>query len=432
MHLTARSLVLVALSAPLAIAALWSGTTALRGLWAAPLMLLALGLTFERLWQARLVVAASALWPRRFYLGRATTVVLRLYHDAAVAVSLELAVCVPDGVLAEPGIRSLTLSPGQPTGLAVPLTPVALGEIRWPSLPARLRGILGLATWSRELVVEGAGSVLPDLRVHLQSELPGWRAGLRARREAGSGSDLKQLRVYRPGDPPSRVAWRSSARHGQLLVREFTDAQQLDLLLVVDAGLRSRARAGALDRLGVAINVAAGFAESAVARDDRVGLLIYADRPLAFAAPARGTAALLRVRALLGAARAATVESEPIAAALRARRLLRHRGLIVWLTEVDDAAAVDDLGGVLQVLTPPHLVVFAGARSDAASALALTPARDDRDAWLALAAAEGEERLVAALQRLRRRGAPVVAAPAERLEPAVLATYSRLRAQRRI
>jgi uncharacterized protein (DUF58 family) len=432
MHLTARSLVLVALAALLAIAALWSGAATLRGLWAAPLMLLALGLASESHWQAKLVFTASPLLPRQFFLGRHAVVVLRLRHDAAVAVRLELIPCVPDGMLTDSGTRRLILAPRQQTELAIPLTPVALGEFRWPALPARLVGFLGLARWSRELAVDGAGSVLPDLRVHLQSERLGWRAGLLARRDAGSGSDLRQLRAYRPGDPPSRVAWRSSARHGALLVREPADEQQLDLLLVVDAGLRSRARAGALDRLGVAINAAAGFAESAVARDDRVGLLIYADRPLAIAAPARGTAALLRVRALLGAARGATLESEPIAAALQARRLLRHRGLIVWLTEVTDAAAADDLGGVLQVLTPPHLVIFAGVSGDEISALARTPARNERDAWLALAAAESEERLAAGLQRLRRRGAPVVAAPAERLEPAVLATYSRLRARRRI
>jgi uncharacterized protein (DUF58 family) len=432
MHLTVRSLVLVVLAALLAIAAMWSGAPSLRGLWAAPLALLALGLAVESAQRSRRLVEISAQLRPRFYLGRNEVVVLRLRHAAAATLHLDLLPRLPECLAGDESARRLALPAGQVAELPLTVTPVALGEFRWPPLPARLLGVFGLAWWSCELAFAAAGRVQPDLRVHRQVERPGWRSGLRARRETGTGSDLQQLRDYRPGDPLSRIAWRSSARHGRLLAREFSDEQQLDLLLVVDAGLRTRARAGRLDRLGAAINAAAGFAESAIARDDRVGLLVYADRPQAVARPARGAAALLRVRALLGEARVAAVESDPVAAALQARRLLRHRALIVWLTEIDDAAAVGELDGVLRLLSPPHLVVFAGASGGEVGALARAPARGDRDVWVALAAGAHEERLAAGLRRLQRRGAPVVCEPAERLEPAVLATYARLRERHRV
>jgi len=38
---------------------------------------------------------------------------------------------------------------------------------------------------------------------------------------AGSGTEMFGVREYRPGDPLRRIHWRSSARHGQLIVREF-------------------------------------------------------------------------------------------------------------------------------------------------------------------------------------------------------------------
>jgi uncharacterized protein (DUF58 family) len=38
---------------------------------------------------------------------------------------------------------------------------------------------------------------------------------------AGSGSEVFGVREYRPGDPLRRIHWRSSARHAELIVREF-------------------------------------------------------------------------------------------------------------------------------------------------------------------------------------------------------------------
>ena len=38
---------------------------------------------------------------------------------------------------------------------------------------------------------------------------------------SGSGTEMFGVREYRPGDPLRRIHWRSSARHGQLIVREY-------------------------------------------------------------------------------------------------------------------------------------------------------------------------------------------------------------------
>ena len=38
---------------------------------------------------------------------------------------------------------------------------------------------------------------------------------------AGSGTEMFGVREYRPGDSLRRIHWRSSARHGELIVREY-------------------------------------------------------------------------------------------------------------------------------------------------------------------------------------------------------------------
>ncbi len=51
---------------------------------------------------------------------------------------------------------------------------------------------------------------------------------------AGSGNELFGIREYRPGDSLRRIHWRSSARHGQLVVREYEPPGVRTMHIVVD------------------------------------------------------------------------------------------------------------------------------------------------------------------------------------------------------
>jgi uncharacterized protein (DUF58 family) len=57
------------------------------------------------------------------------------------------------------------------------------------------------------------------------------------RRTSAQGVDIHGLRDYRFGDSQRLIHWRTSARRGQLLVREFEDDVSLELVLVVDPRL---------------------------------------------------------------------------------------------------------------------------------------------------------------------------------------------------
>jgi len=248
----------------------------------------------------------------------------------------------------------------------------------------------------------------------------------------GAGAELHQLRSYIQGDPLARIDWKATARARRLVTREFSEDQHLDILVAIDAGRFSRARAGRLDRFGLYANVAARFAELATPNDDRIGLMVFSDRSLAACAPARGLPAVTGIRRALEQVSVESAESDPIAAAVRIRGMLKHRSLIVLLTDLDDANAANPLARAVRLLSPPHLVVVAGVRSPEIAKFADGEAREWSDPWVALAAQEHEAR--AALQRslLRRLGAPVIAASEELLERAVLAEYETLRRARRV
>jgi uncharacterized protein (DUF58 family) len=297
---------------------------------------------------------------------------------------------------------------------------------------ARLLGPLGIAWWPLDLHPSGGVTIGPDTLRIVRASPRGNPAGTRARRTVGAGSELHQLRDYVHGDPVARIDWKATARTRNLVSREFSEDQHLDVLVMLDAGRFTRVRAGRLDRFGLYANIAARLAEVVTPNDDRIGLLVFADRPLAVCMPDRGLPAVVRVRRALENAALSASESDVTAAAVRARRMLKHRGLIVLLTGFDDPTVAEHLTRAVRLLSPPHVVVVAGVQNTEVRALANQVARDWLDPWVSLAAQEQQSRAESHRVLLRRLGAPVVCVREELLEHALIAQYEALRRTRRI
>jgi uncharacterized protein (DUF58 family) len=309
--------------------------------------------------------------------------------------------------------------------------PCRLGEHEWQQVNTRIAGALGLAWWPRKVTCTKRVKVVPDLFRSAAEVRSVSASGSQARLDSGAGAEVLRLREYRSGDPPRVIDWKATVRADRLISRDFSQDHGLQIVILIDAGRSSALRAGNLDRFGHYVNVAARLAQFAVEREDLVGLILYADRPLATLIPARGAGAVVRLRALLAAARVERTESNPLYAATRVRSLVRHRSLIVMLTDIDDASAKSQLTQAVRFLRPKHLPFVAGLSSAAAESMARAPARQWLDPYRSLAAQEycvGLERKVRALNAL---GAPALVAKPEQLEHAVFAAYANFQRQRR-
>ena len=94
------------------------------------------------------------------------------------------------------------------------------------------------------------------------------RRGRRPRRHAAAQEQFHGLRPFRTGDNPRAVHWRTSARRGEWMVREFEDIPSENLLLVFDPTMS----AGGEDAFEAAVSLAATIA--AEWRGERGGRLI--------------------------------------------------------------------------------------------------------------------------------------------------------------
>ncbi len=179
--------------------------------------------------------------------------------------------------LREKGIAGAAFLPG----LAPGRTAFTRAEVVFPRRGVYPLAELTLATTfpfgffekQRDLELPGAVIVWPrtDRRVRAPR-----RAGDRARRTGplpaglgGGRGEYRGLRAFRPGDDPHDVHWRSSARRGDLVVREYERDEAESLWISLDL----RCPRGAQAAGEAAVEVAAALADRASGRGERFGLV---------------------------------------------------------------------------------------------------------------------------------------------------------------
>ena len=132
------------------------------------------------------------------------------------------------------------------------------------------------------------------------------------------------VRPWAPGDAFNRIHWKSTARHGDIQVKEFDLEQTADCWIVLDLERSIQRGSGDESLVEVAVRVAAAVADKALVENRAVGMTVNAHR-LAQLQPDRGGRQHLKIMQLLAAVEGDG--STPIAEALVASVPRIRRGM---------------------------------------------------------------------------------------------------------
>ncbi|MEO8208506.1 MAG: DUF58 domain-containing protein [Chloroflexota bacterium] len=108
------------------------------------------------------------------------------------------------------------------------------------------------------------------------------------------------VRPWAPGDAFNRIHWKSTARHGEIQVKEFELEQTADAWIILDLEQASQLGLGDDSTIEVGVRAAASVADKAIAENRAVGLTVNAHR-LGQVPPDRGGRQRLKVMQLLAA-----------------------------------------------------------------------------------------------------------------------------------
>ncbi len=148
----------------------------------------------------------------------------------------------------------------------------------------------------------------------------------------GQGMEFAEVRAYEPGDDFRAIDWNVSARLASPFVKTFTEERELTVMLLVDQSGSTRF-GRPMTKAALAVEVGAVLALAAAAQNDRVGALLFTDAVERVIPPRKGRRHALRVIRDLIAFAPAGRHTNLAAGLSYATRLLRHRSIVVVLSD---------------------------------------------------------------------------------------------------
>jgi uncharacterized protein (DUF58 family) len=114
--------------------------------------------------------------------------------------------------------------------------------------------------------------------------------GRAIRAQAESGVSAAQVRPYVPGDSLRRIHWPTSAKHGELHIRQFDRATRGDWLIVLDMTASHHVGEGPESTVEACVVLAASVVEYGLGQGRSVGLVSLGPDGLVWNAPRQGPA----------------------------------------------------------------------------------------------------------------------------------------------
>ena len=365
--------------------------------------------------------------PVTLYVGENEVLALDLAMPAGRFATQVEAKCDVGELLAPPPDQRVLLAPGQAARLEFPLQAKRRGQATIDRLWLRWTGPLGLATKQRIESLARTVPVVPNIRAVRAGAArffsPDAMFGIKAQNQQGDGSEFDALRAYTPGLDNRSIDWKHSARHLQLVCKEFRTERNHPIILAFDTGyLMSEPLAG-IPKLDHAINAGLLLGYLSLKSGDQVGLFAFDSAVRRYALPSGGTQQFARLQRLSGELAYRHEETNFTLGLTDLLGRLNRRSLVVLMTDFVDTITAELMVENLARLAARHLVVCVTLQDPTLFAT-VAAAPDTLDDVARSVVADGfiRERTVV-FERLRRLGVHSLDVPAERMGMEMLNRY---------
>jgi uncharacterized protein (DUF58 family) len=169
--------------------------------------------------------------------------------------------------------------------------------------------------------------------------------------------EFEQIKDYVKGDDVRTLNWKATARKGQLMVNSYTEEKSQQVYCVIDKSRGMKMPFNGLSLMDYAINASLVLSNVALLRQDKAGVVTYAEEISAFLPASRQATQMQRVLDLLYRQKTRYLEAdyEKLYSLLRNR--ITQRSLVVLFTNFESLTALHRQMVYLRRIARHHLLL---------------------------------------------------------------------------
>jgi uncharacterized protein (DUF58 family) len=320
-------------------------------------------LDYVVLFTRREPVLVSRQLPDRMSNGDANPVRLEAVNQFPFPVSLRIIDELPDQLQERHFFIDVRLKPGERKVLDYTVRPQERGEYTFHAINVYIRSPFGLLIRRKILPAETTVRVLPSYFALRQYELLAAsdnlaESGVKRIRKLGHSLEFEQIKEYVTGDDIRSLNWKATARKGgQLMVNTFTDEKSQQVYCIIDKGRVMKMPFDGLSLLDYAINATLVLSRVALIRQDKAGLLTFADQIGTFLPASRQSMQMSNILEILYNQQTHWKETdyEKLYAMIRTR--ITQRSLLVLFTNFESLSGLERQMPYIRAIAKKHLLL---------------------------------------------------------------------------
>lgn len=256
-----------------------------------------------------------------------------------------------------------SLAGGEQQRLVYQLRPVERGEYLFHDINVFVKSPLNLVVRRIITPQEQMVKVMPSYLALRQFELLAYsnnlaEAGSRKIRKIGHSLEFEQIKEYVIGDDIRSINWKATARKGgQLMVNNYVDERSQQVYCVIDKGRVMKMPFEGMTLLDYAINATLILSRVALIRQDKAGLITFAENIGQFLPADRKAAQMGSILETLYNQETKFLETdfEKLYALVRTR--ITQRSLIVLFTNFESMSGLQRQLPYIRSIARNHLVL---------------------------------------------------------------------------
>jgi len=227
-------------------------------------------------------IAAERLTTDRFSIGDENKVVLSIRNNYSFPASLGVIDELPDQFQERNWRRKLKITGQSTDEIVYFLRPTTRGEYVFHDInvfvTAPLRLVKRKYVFSAEQAVKVYPSYIQMRRYHLLAVANRLQElGVRRMRQLGHSMEFEQIKEYVRGDDYRTINWKATARKEALMVNNYTDERSQQIYCMINKGRVMKMPFSGMTLLDHAINASLVLSNVALVRQDKAGLITFAE-----------------------------------------------------------------------------------------------------------------------------------------------------------